>query len=173
MSFWRQLTRGLRVLTNRKAADQDVSDEVQHYFEETTAAFEAKGMSSDEARRAARLELGDMTHAREEVRGYGWENWMTSLFADLRYAMRQLRRNPGFAAVAALTLALGIGASTAIFSAVNPILFESLPYPQAGRVMMISEKIGGGARVPSFGSFHGVEERNRTFEELAVMKPWQ
>ncbi|HKE31463.1 MAG TPA: permease prefix domain 1-containing protein, partial [Candidatus Angelobacter sp.] len=74
MSLWRQLMRGLRVLGNRRAADQDVSDEVQHYFEETTAAFEAKGMSPEAARRAAQLEVGNTTIMREQVRAYGWEN---------------------------------------------------------------------------------------------------
>src|SRR5215471_1989100 len=172
MSFWRQLTRGLRALTNRKAADQDVSDEVQHYFEQAVAEFEAKGLSREEARRAAQLELGNTTMARELVRSYGWENLVRTFFADLKYAGRHLRRNPGFAAVGVLTLALGIGASTAIFSVVNPILFESLPYPNAGRIMMISEKKGGGARLPSFGTFHGLEERNHSFEEMAAMKPW-
>ncbi len=92
---------------------------------------------------------------------------------DFRYALRQLRRNPGFAFTSILILGLGIGATTAIFSAVNPILFEPLPYPQAGRLMMIWDA-DGGARIPqTFHTYREVAERNRAFDSLAVVKPWQ
>jgi len=96
------------------------------------------------------------------------------MLQDLRYALRQLRKSPAFTAVAVLVIALGIGATTAIFSAVNPILFKPLPYPEPGRIMMIWEmRIDGSPLDVSFGSFHGLAERNRSFQELAVMKPWQ
>jgi len=92
---------------------------------------------------------------------------------DFRYALRQLRRNPGFACTSILILGLGIGATTAIFSAVNPILFEPLPYPQASRLMMIWDA-DGGARIPqTFHTYREVAERNSAFDSLAVMKPWQ
>src|SRR6201999_2113888 len=90
------------------------------------------------------------------------------------YALRQMRRSPGFVVTSILILALGIGASTAIFSAVNPILFEPLPYPHASRLMMIWEMHGDGAPQPvTFGTFHGLQERGSTFDAIAVMKPWQ
>ena len=173
MSLWRQLLRGLRVLGNRRAADQDVSDEVQHYFDETTASFEAKGMSPEAARRAAQLEVGNTTIMREQVRGYGWENLVGTFFADLRYAARQLRRSPGFASVAVLTLALGIGACTAIFSAVSPILFEPLPYPNAGSIMMIWDTYQDSRADVTFHTYRELAERNRSFESVAVMRAWQ
>jgi len=174
MSVWRQLTRGLRVLTNRAAADQDVADEVQDYLEQATAANIARGLAPDEARRAAQLDLGNMTVAREQVRSYGWENVVGTLVADLRYAARQLRGSPGFSAVAILTLALGIGATTAIFSVVDPILFEPLPYPQAKRIMMIWEKRANNGPAPvTFATYHGLAERTRSFDALAALKPWQ
>src|SRR5690349_2115901 len=137
MFLWRQLTRGLRALHNRAATDRDVADEVEDYVEHAATAYMARGLSPRDARRAARLDVGNVTVAREQVRSYGWENAIETLVADLRFAARRLRSNPGFSIVAVSTLALGIGATTAIFSAVNPILFESLPYPQADRIAMI------------------------------------
>ena len=74
MSLWRQLTRGLRALANRRAADRDVDDEVQHYFDQAVAALMAGGLSPEAARRAARLEMGSTTAVREQVRSYGWES---------------------------------------------------------------------------------------------------
>ena len=173
MSLWRQLTRGLDVLTNRTAADQELAEELNDYLAQTTAALEARGLTPEEARRVARREIGNPIVVREQVRSYGWENVTEMLFADLRYAARQLRNNPGFAITAIVILALGIGATTAIFSAVNPILFKPLPYPHGNRIMMIFEARDGGSRLPSFGTFSGLSERTRSFEAMAVMKPWQ
>src|SRR6266436_9546168 len=174
MSLWRQIARGLRVLINRTAADNDLSEEVQHYLEQSTAAHLARGLSLGEARRAARLELGHVTTVREQVRASGWENLLPTLFADLRFATRQLHANPGFTAVTVLTLALGIGATTAIFSAVNPILLQSLPYPDSGQIMMISDVRGDGSRLDvTFHTYREVLERSRSFEAVAVTKPWR
>ncbi len=139
MSVWRQLTRGLHALTNRADTDRNVSDEVDDYLENARAAHLARGLSPDEALRAARIEIGGVTNAREQVRRYGWENTVEMILADVRYAGRRFRSNPGFTAVTVVTLAIGIGASTAIFSAVDPILFKSLPYPHAERIAMISD----------------------------------
>ncbi len=93
---------------------------------------------------------------------------------DFRYAWRQLRKNPGFACTAIVVLGLGIGAVTAIFSAVNPILFEPLPYPQASRLMMIWYAGSDGSRIPqTFHTYRELAERNRAFDAIAVMNPWQ
>ena len=89
-------------------------------------------------------------------------------------AARQLLDNPGFGLVCVVTLALGIAASTAIFSAVNPILFQPLPYPHADGVMMLEEaRNNGSPRRPTFATFHGLAEGSRSFDAMAVMKPWQ
>jgi putative ABC transport system permease protein len=174
VSLWRQLTRGLRVLIHSQAADRDAGDELEHYLRQATDAFVASGLAPEAARRAARLELGSPTVIHEEVRSYGWEHTIHTLLTDLHYAARQLIRNPGFALVTTLTLALGIGASTAIFSAVNPILFKPLPYPDAGQLMMIWEMRSDGSSQPvTFGTFYSLEQRARSFDAMAVMKPWQ
>jgi putative ABC transport system permease protein len=174
MSLWRQVTRGFRVLLNRRAADRELDDELRHYFEEATAALVASGLSPEEARRTVRLELGDVGSAQEQVRDGGWESVVGAVLADLRYAARRLRVNPGFTAVSVLTLALGIGATTAIFSAVNPILFEPLPYPDARRLVMISDIATDRSPIDvTFGTYHELVQRSRSFEGLAVMKAWQ
>ncbi len=172
MSLWRQVTRGLYVLTHRDTADQDVADEVDHYLEEAMAELVASGLSPDAARRAARLQLGNVTLVREQVRTYGWENVIETLLTDLRYGARRLRGSPGFGAVTVLTLALGIATSTVMFSAANPILFERLPYPDANRVMMIWDHGPDGSRQDvTFGTYRELVERTRAFVGMAVMRP--
>lgn len=98
---------------------------------------------------------------------------MLTFWQDLRFGLRMLARNPGFTAVAVLTLALGIGADSAIFSAVNPILVESLPYPQPGRIMMIWDIFDGARSEVTFHTYREIAERNRSFGELAIFEGWQ
>ena len=99
---------------------------------------------------------------------------METAFQDLRYALRQLRKVPGFACTAILILALGIGGTTAIFSALNPILIEPLPYPHASRIVTVWYADGNGGRIPqTFHNYRELAERSRSFESAAVMKPWQ
>ncbi len=130
-------------------------------------------MAPDEAHLAVKRQFGNAMRLKEEsldAVAFGFETTLQ----DFRYALRQMRKRPGLAVAAILVLALGIGATTAIFSAVNPILFEPLPYPNPSRLMMVWEKRNdGGAMWVTFGTFRGVAERNRSFESVAVMKPWQ
>ena len=173
MSLWRHLTRGLRALAKPRDADRDLDDELRHYLELAAADLVASGLSPDDARRAARLQLGNPTVAREQVRAYGWENTIETFATDLRYAARRLRNSPGFTAVCGVTLALGVGSVTAIFSAVNPILFEPLPYPRAERIVAISDVGGDGSPLDvTFGTYNEVVQRAQSFEALAVMKGW-
>jgi len=174
MSLLRQLTRGLQALTNRAAADRNVADEVDDYLENARAAHLARGLSPDEALRAARIEVGGVTNVKEQVRSYGWENAVETMLADVRYAFRRFRGNPGVTIVTVVTLAIGIGASTAIFSAVNPILFESLPYPGAKRITMISDMGADGSPVDvTFGTYRELLQRSHSFDAMAVLNTWQ
>src|SRR6185503_15346880 len=174
MSLRRQLGRGLRALLHRRIADADLTDEVRDYFDRIVAEKVSGGQSPDEARRAAMREIGNLTVTRETVRAYGWENAVETLLGDLHYAVRRLRHNPGFTATSVITLALGIGAATAIFSAVNPILFEALPYPDAKRITAISDLHNDGRHLEvTFGTYREVAVRSTSFDALAVYRAWQ
>src|SRR5579884_1490658 len=98
---------------------------------------------------------------------------MAIILQDLRFALRQARRNPAFAVSAILILGLGIGAATGIFSAINPILFEPLPYPQANRITMIWDVFQGARSDVTFHTYRELAERARSFDSLAVMEMWQ
>jgi predicted permease len=96
------------------------------------------------------------------------------MFQDLQFGIRMLLKKPAFTLIAIVTLGLGVGASTAIFSVVNPILFEPLPYPQSGKVMMIWDRGTESTRLDvTFGTYREVAERSQSFDALAVIKPWQ
>jgi len=99
---------------------------------------------------------------------------METLIHDIRYALRQLRKAPGFACTAILFLAIGIGGTTAIFSALNPILLEPLPYPQSNKLLTVWYAGEDGARIPqAFHTYREMAERSRSFDATAVMKAWQ
>ena len=98
---------------------------------------------------------------------------LLNLLTDARYALRLLLRRPAFTALAAFTLALGIGATTAIFSAVNPILFEPLPYPHSERVMMVWERdLDGGKSNVGFPTYSDIAKTSRSFEATAAIGSW-
>jgi putative ABC transport system permease protein len=173
MSIWRSIKHGMSSLLHGTRRDEEIDDEVQHFYDEAIDAYRERGFSEKDASRAVRLDLGSPETAGEQVRSYGWENTVTSFVADLCFAGRQLRRNPGFAAISTVTLALGIGASTAIFSAINPILFKPLPYPHAGRILMIWNSWQGSRSEMAFGTYLELSNRSHSFESMAVFEPWQ
>ena len=174
MWLWRQIKMGLGSLLQREAADRDLADEVAHYLDEAEAELISSGASPEEARRAVRLQYGDGLSAREDVRAYGWENTVEALFADLRFAARRLRQSPRFTMVAVLTLGVGIGSSTAIFSAVHPVLFKPLAYPNADRIFAVSDRVEDGSPLQvTFGSYRELSERSGSFDAFSVFRPWQ
>ena len=174
MSLWRQLSRGLRVLGNRPQADREIADEVRHYLEESTAAYVSQGLSPDEAKRAARMEMGTETAVREQVRGYGWENPVEGFALDVRHALRRLSRSPGFAAVSILTLALGIGASTAIFSVIDGVLLRPLPYAHPEQLVALRHTAPGlniNDMNMAASLYFTYRDENRAFAHVALWAP--
>jgi putative ABC transport system permease protein len=174
MWHWRQITHGLRSLVNREETDRELAEEVNHYHRAAEADLVSSGSTPEEARRAVRLKYGDELPAREAVRSYGWESTVDTLWGDIRLTVRRLGRSPGFTIVVVMTLGLGIGAATAIFSAVRPVLFEPLAYPDADRVLAISNRGDDGSPIQmAFGTYQELSARDLAFETLSVFKPWQ
>jgi predicted permease len=127
----------IRMLFRRASVEREMADELEFHLAQEAAQLRAAGMAPDDALRKARLSLGAGQQVQEEVRDEWRPRFVAELGADFRDALRQLARRPGFSAVAVLTLALGMGANTAIFSLVRSVLVEPLPYRDPARLAMV------------------------------------
>ena len=141
MAFLRNIVTGLRSLFRKEQVDRELDEELRAYQEMAAEEKVKDGMSRKEALRAVRLERGSLQLTKETVRSAGWESLVETLWRDLRFAFRVLRRSPGFTAVAVLTLALGIGATTAVFTVVDSVLLKPLGFRDSGRLVACWERV--------------------------------
>jgi len=144
MSLLRNLAGGLRGLFRKAQVEREMDEELRGYLDASANEKMRRGMSRQEAERAARIEMGGEENVKEQVRAVGWESLLETLWQDLKFGLRLLRFNPAFAAAAILSLALGIGANTAIFQLLNAIRLRTLPVknPQELAEVRIAERNG-------------------------------
>jgi hypothetical protein len=164
MSFFRNLFA-------RKDVERELDEELQSYIELLTAEKIKGGMKPDEARRAARLEAGGVEQIKEEVRDARSGALIETTVRDLKYGLRLLQRSPGFAALAVLTIALGIGANSAIFSVINGVVRKPLGYPNPDRLMFITSQFPN-LKFDKFWisppEYFELTERSRAFSGIAA-----
>jgi predicted permease len=159
-------------LFRTERVNRELEEEQEFHIASLSQELIEAGMEPAEAARQARLKFGNRVRAREESREAKLVPWLESTGQDLYYGFRTLRKSPSFAAVAILTLALGIGANTAIFSVVNGVLLNPLPYPDANQIVCLFEKIpnfdNGSISYPNFLDW---QRMNRTFSAIAAFRP--
>src|SRR5215510_9456006 len=164
------LTHRLRSLIRRDAVEQDLDDELRFHLERLTDRHIANGLAPGEAARRARLEIGGLDQVKEEHRDARGVRLLEDLGNDLRYAVRQVKRSPGFAVVAVLCLGLGIGANTSIFSALNSVLFRPLPGADPGRVVILTR---GTSANFSYPDFQDLQARGRLLAGVTASFPME
>ena len=173
MAHWRRIVAQLRSLLANKRAEEDLAREVASHLTLLADDFERRGMSPEEARLAARRAYGGVEQAKQAHRDERSLLWIEQTMQDLRYGLRTLSKSPGFTITAVLTLALGIGACTAIFSLVNAVLIRSLPYGDPSRLVYLYTpipqfKLPVEMFGPAYADFYDLKRDSHSFQDMTA-----
>jgi putative ABC transport system permease protein len=159
----------LRSLFRRKAVETELDEEVRFHVEQLVEQYEKSGIPREEALRRAKLAFGGVEQTKEECREARGTNFIESLLQDLRFGLRMLRKSPGFTAAAVVTLALGIGANTAIFGLVDSAFLRGLPFWEPERLVYIwTIEADGDLHTPTPTVYQAVWEDSKSFEQIAA-----
>ena len=157
MNWLVNIARGITSLLHPRRVEHELDEELQGYLEASAAHKERNGMTQEEARRAASVELGSSNSVKHQVWSSRWESTAEGILQDLRVSVRSLAKSPGFTAVALLSLALGIGGNTAIFTLINQVLLRNLPVRDPQQLVAFSDStfggIAGGIDLGAFGGY--------------------
>src|SRR5215831_16798357 len=171
MNIFRKLTTGLKELMRKNQSESELNEELNAYVQNAAEAKVRAGATPKEALRSARLDVGGMETVKHQVRAVGWEFALEVFVQDVRYGVRMLLKSPMFTAVALTTIAIGIGANTAIFSLVDSILLRPLPYPEPQRLVAAGTNQLGDSQMSPMGTadFLAWRDRQQSFEQVAVL----
>jgi predicted permease len=168
MSWLRAIASGVRYLFGKGHEERELREELDGFLEMAVEEKSKQGMSREESLRTVRLEQGTLDAARETVHAARWESFVETCWHDLRFALRMLRKSPAFTTVAVLTLALGIGANTAMFSVIDTVLLSPLPFPEPDRLVDIYANWPQFSNAPvSYPNFLDLQHENRSFQVVA------
>src|SRR5580700_3665025 len=182
MSLLRSVSDGLRSLFRKERVEGELDEELRDFLEMAAEEKMKQGMNRKDALRAVRLERGNLEVTKEVVRSAGWESVLETYWRDVRLGVRTLLKSPGFTAVVVLTLALGIGANTAIFTLIDAVMLKALPVPSPDQLyrlgdnnnccVMVGTQNGGSFVLYSYPLYEYLRDRTPEFSELAAFEPW-
>jgi hypothetical protein len=157
----------LRALFQRKTVESELDQELRAHLENEVEKYQAAGLSPQEAARHAKLALGGLEQIKEECRDARGTRLLETTYQDIRYALRNLTKNPGFAFVAVFTLAMGIGANSAVFGLVDATLLRALPFREPERLVHVwTTDAGGHLHTPSPAEYLALKRSSKSFEQV-------